>query len=190
MVFEKYSLNHLLSLNRDCTVIYITRWLCYLYLYIQGVPVPKAFIHLKWAVCGEMVHLKKIWGNTKWRKVSSPHYLKNLMKLNKHCISYSLKRDSRTISKMTLYANLRSSPIDTELWYFFKKNGVCYSSQQYLGLNEVSWMALLNNFFNFASSLKKLKLNINWANTQIGTKCDFRDRPRITFEAVADAMFA
>ena len=51
-------------------------------------------------------------------------------------------------------------------------------------------MALLNNFFNFASSLKKLKLNINWANTQIGTKCDFRDRPRITFEAVADAMFA
>ena len=44
--------------------------------------------------------------------------------------------------------------------------------------------------FNFASSLKKLKLNINWDNTQIGTKCDFRDRPRITFEAVADAMFA
>ena len=52
-------------------------------------------------------------------------------------------------------------------------------------------MASLNIFFfNFASSLKKLKLNINWANTQIGTKCDFRDRPRITFEAVADAMFA
>ena len=45
-------------------------------------------------------------------------------------------------------------------------------------------------FLNFESSLKKLKLNINWANTQIGTKCDFRDRPRITFEAVADAMFA
>ena len=68
---------------------------------------------------------------------------------------------------------------------------VFYSSQQYLGLNEISWMALLNSFFfNFASSLKKLKLNINWANTQIGTKCDFRDRPRITFEAVADAMFA
>jgi hypothetical protein len=66
---------------------------------------------------------------------------------------------------------------------------VFYSSQQYLGLNEISWMTLLNSFF-FASSLKKLKLNINWANTQIGTKCDFRDRPRITFEAVADAMFA
>ena len=28
------------------------------------------------------------------------------------------------------------------------------------------------------------------ANTQIGTKCDFRDRPRITLEAVTDAMFA
>ena len=45
-------------------------------------------------------------------------------------------------------------------------------------------------FLDFASSLNKSKFNINWANTQIGTKCDFRDRPRITFEAVADAMFA
>ena len=54
-------------------------------------------------------------GNTKRKKVSSPHYLKNLMKLSKLGISYSLKHDSRTISKMTLYANLRSSPIDTEL---------------------------------------------------------------------------
>ena len=51
-------------------------------------------------------------------------------------------------------------------------------------------MALLNIFFDFACFVKKLKLNINWANTQIGTKCDFRDRPRITFEAVADAVFA
>ena len=68
---------------------------------------------------------------------------------------------------------------------------VFYSSPQYLGLNEISWMALLNIFFlNFASSLKKLRLNIIWANTQIGTKCDLRDRPRITFEAVADAVFA
>ena len=30
----------------------------------------------------------------------------------------------------------------------------------------------------------------NRTNTQIGTKCDFIDSPRITFEAVADAMFA
>ena len=92
--------------------------------------------------------------------------------------------------KITFSANLRVSPIDTELWYFFQKNGVCYSSQQYLGQNEVRWMALLNIFFDFACFVKKLKLNINWANTQIGTKCDFRDRPRITFEAVADAVFA
>ena len=28
------------------------------------------------------------------------------------------------------------------------------------------------------------------ANTQIGIKCDFRDKPRIMFEAVAKAMFA
>ena len=67
------------------------------------------------------------------------------MKLSKHGISYSLKRDPRSIPKITFYANLRVSPIDTELRYFFKKDAVCYSSQQYLGLNEVSWMALLND---------------------------------------------
>ena len=39
--------------------------------------------------------------------------------------------------------------------------------------------------------LKKVsKLCINRANSQIGKKCDFRDWPRITIEAVADAMFA
>jgi len=87
---------------------------------------------------------KFFWGNNKWKKVSSPHYLKIPMKLSKHGISYSLQRDPRSISKITFYANLRVSPIDTELWYFFQKNAVCYSSQQYLGLNEVR-MALLNN---------------------------------------------
>ena len=45
------------------------------------------------------------------KKVSSPHYLKILMKLSKHGISYSLKRDPRSISKITFYANLRVSPI-------------------------------------------------------------------------------
>ena len=37
---------------------------------------------------------------------------------------------------------------------------------------------------------EEIKLDINRANTQICIKCDFRDWPRITFEAVADAMFA
>ena len=50
-------------------------------------------------------------------------------------------------------------------------------------------MGSVGKLFDFASSLKKLKLNINWANTQFGTKCDFRDRPGITFETVADTMF-
>ena len=63
---------------------------------------------------------KFFWGSTKWNKVSYPHYLKILMKLSKHDISYSLKRDRKSISKITFYANLRVSPIDTELWYFFK----------------------------------------------------------------------
>ena len=112
------------------------------------------------------------------------------MKLSKHSISYSLKRDPRSISKITFYANLRVTLLIQSFDNFSKKNAVCYSSQQYLGLNEVSWMALLNNFFNFASSLKKLKLNINWANTQFGKKCDFRNRPQIMFEVVADTMFA
>ena len=43
------------------------------------------------------------------------------MKLSKHGISYSLQHDPRSISKITFYANLRVSPIDTELWYFFKR---------------------------------------------------------------------
>ena len=56
------------------------------------------------------------WRNTKWKKVSSPHYLKSLMKWSKHVISHSLKRDPRSISKITFYANLRVSPIGTEIW--------------------------------------------------------------------------
>ena len=37
---------------------------------------------------------------------------------------------------------------------------------------------------------KKFKLCINKVTTRIGTKCDFRDWPRIMLEAVAEAMFA
>ena len=110
---------------------------------LQGVP--KVFRHLKWAVCGELVHLKKFMRKYQMKKSTIPILSEILTKLSNHGItSYSLKRDLRSISKITFYTNLRVSPIDTELWYFFKKNGVCYSSQQYLGLNEVSWMALLN----------------------------------------------
>ena len=66
--------------------------------------------------------ISKIFGgNTKWKKVSSPHYLESLMKLSEPGISYSLKRDPRSISEITFYANLRISPIGTEIWYFFKK---------------------------------------------------------------------
>ena len=39
---------------------------------------------MKCAVCGELVHLKNFWENTKWKKVSYSHYLKILMKLSKH----------------------------------------------------------------------------------------------------------
>ena len=37
---------------------------------------------------------------------------------------------------------------------------------------------------------EEIKARYEWANTQIGIKCDFRDWPSITFEAVADAFFA
>ena len=53
----------------------------------------------------------------------------------------------------------------------FQKSAVCYSSLQYLGLNEVSLMALLNDLLILqrqCRSLNKSKLNINRANTQIG----------------------
>ena len=59
------------------------------------------------------------------KKIASPHYLKISMKLSKHGISYSLKRDLRLISKITFCANLSVCPIDIinffkELHYFCK----------------------------------------------------------------------
>ena len=54
------------------------------------------------------------WGNAKWKKVSCPHYLKIWMKWSKHGISYRLKHDPMSISKITFYANLSVSP---KYWY-------------------------------------------------------------------------
>ena len=61
---------------------------------------------------------KFVWGNTEWKKVSSLHYLKILMKLSKKGISYSLKRDRRSISKITFYANLSVSPLISSFDFF------------------------------------------------------------------------
>ena len=105
-----YFFAHLMKNNEELTTELIQPF-C---RYVQGVS--KVFRHLKWAVCGKLVRLKNFWGNTKWKRALSPHYLKILMKLSKHGISYSLQRDPRSISKITFYANLRVSPIDTELW--------------------------------------------------------------------------
>ena len=88
---------------------------------------------------------KLFWGNKKWKKASSPHYLKILMKLSKHGISYSLQRDSRLISKITFYANLRVSPIDTELWYFFKRMlFVIQVSNTLDWMRSVGWLCWIN----------------------------------------------
>ena len=93
------------------------------------------------------------------KKSIIPHYLKFLIKLNKHSHSNSLKRDLRSISKITFYANLIVSPIDTELSGL--KNKCCL-----LFKSAISWpeWGQLDGFakwsFNFAkitSSLKKIK---------------------------------
>ena len=59
---------------------------------------------------------KIFWRNTRWKWVSSLHYLKILIKLTKHGLSYSLKRSLRSISKSTFV-----SPFDTRLWKKIKK---------------------------------------------------------------------
>ena len=41
--------------------------------------------------------------STKWKKVSSPHYLKISIRLSKRGLSYSLKHDGRSISKITFF---------------------------------------------------------------------------------------
>ena len=68
--------------------------------------------------------------NTRWKLVSSPHYLKILIKSTKHGLSYSLKRDLRPISKITIV-----SPFDTEPWEFLHpRNVISYSNHHYLGI--------------------------------------------------------
>ena len=67
--------------------------------------------------------------NTRWKLVSSSHYLKLLIKSTMHGLSYSLKCDLRSISKFTFV-----SPFDTEPWEFFlPKNAISYSNHHCLG---------------------------------------------------------
>ena len=116
------------------------------------------------------------------RKISCPHYLKILSKLSKHGLSYSLKRDSRSISKITFFANRRVSSIDTKLWEFFKQKLllVIQISNIVVFMRSVGWILEDDAFFwNTWSSLSI------GCNTRIGTKCDFKDWPWI-FEAVAE----
>ena len=148
---------------------------------------------MKWAVCGELVHLKFFLRKYQMKKVSCPHYLNMLMKLSKHGISYSLKRDPRSISKITFYANLSVSPIDIKL-QFLQRIAVSLQNSKIILQShptEVIQAKVLVTWITNSIVFEKLsKLCINRANSQIGIKCDFRDWPRITFEAVADAMFA
>ena len=69
-----------------------------------------------------------------------------------------------------ILCQFESYPYWSTAFIIFQKNAVCYSIQQYLGLNEVSWMVLVNNLLILqrqCSSLKKPKFNIYWANIVI-----------------------
>ena len=132
--------------------------------------------------------------NTKWKKVSYQNYLKIVIKLSKHGLSYSLKCDPRSISKITLFADLSVK----SYWYgalFFSKNCIIFPKLKDYQANPSNWphsdqyIADLNNKQQFLFE-KFSNLCINRANFLIGIKCDFRDWPRITFETVAEAMFA
>ena len=76
------------------------------------------------------------------KKSIIPTLFGNFSQIKQHGLSYSLKCDPWSISKITFCANLRVSPIDK----FFNENAFCYSSQQYFDLNEISWMDLLSIF--------------------------------------------
>ena len=65
--------------------------------------------------------------NAKWKKVSYPHYLEIVIKLSKNGLSYSLKRDPKSISKITFLPIRVLSPIDTEL-YFFQKTVLSFQN--------------------------------------------------------------
>ena len=128
--------------------------------------------------------------NTKWKKVSYPHYLKIVIKLSKHGLSYSLKCDPRPISKITFCANL-----SVKSFIFFSKNCIIFPKLKDYQVNlsnwphSDQWIADLNNKQQFLFE-KFSNLCINMANSPIGINSDFRDWPRMTFETVAEAIFA
>ena len=85
---------------------------------------------------------------------------------------------SATVSNVIRGQSLKSHfmPIG-DLRNFQTKSAVFYSNQQYIGLNGVSWMDLLDNLLileRSCSFLKKSSVSIG-LNTQIGTKCNSRD---------------
>ena len=78
------------------------------------------------------------WENTKWKKISYPHYLKIVIKLSKDGLSYSLKRDLRSISKITFCAN---SSVKS-YWYralFFSKNCIFFPKLKDCQANPSNW---------------------------------------------------
>ena len=63
----------------------------------------KVFRHLKCAICGWLVYVKKIYIlHIKFLLVSYPYFLKISFNLTKCGLSYGFKRDSRPFSEFTL----------------------------------------------------------------------------------------
>ena len=149
---------------------------------------------MKWTLFGELDNLNFFLWNYKMKKVLYRHYLKIVIKFSKYGLSYSLKSDQRSIFKITHCAN---SSVKS-YWYralSFSKNCIIFPKLKDYQANPSNWphsdqyIADLNNKQQFLFE-KFSNLCINRANSPIGMKCDFRDWPRITFEIVAEAMFA
>ena len=135
--------------------------------------------------------------NTKWKIVFSPHYLKILIKSTNHGLSYSLKRDWKSISKITFVSGFVLALLIQNSNNFSQKLLFVFQISIILAwVRSDGWTIFL--FYQDNADLNKKcsfcekfpKFCINKAHTkQLRYKCNFRDCLLITFEAVAEAIF-
>ena len=123
--------------------------------------------------------------NTKWKIVSSPHYLKILIKSTKHDLSYSLERDRKSISKITFVPGFVLALLIQNFNMFSQKLLFRTKISIILAwIRSVRWTiflfyqdnADLNQKQQFCEELSKLCINRAITN--------FTDWPQIMFEAV------
>ena len=132
----------------------------------------------------------------KGKIVSSPHYLKFLIQLPNQ--TWPSATASNLIWGQSPKSNFVPNLSVKSYWYralMFSKNCIIFAKLKDYLANSSNWphsdqyIADLNNKQQFLFE-KFSNLCINRANSPIGIKCDFRDWPRMTFETVAEAIFA